>query len=79
MHSIVMSMLFRSGSMYDRLFNVISPTYEHGKNLGIYVFFYKLIVSLLEKVIGRKDKKYSLIAGALAGRVIFGDKSPVNH
>lgn len=47
MHSIVMSLLFKSGSMYDKLNNVIFPTYEHGKNLGLYVLFYKAILNIL--------------------------------
>ncbi|KAL4478309.1 hypothetical protein ABPG72_009545 [Tetrahymena utriculariae] len=80
MHSIVMSLLFKSGSVYDKIVNVVQPTYEHGKNLGMYVFLYKAIVNFLEFVRrGKKDKIHSLVAGAIIGRYVFGEKTPVNH
>lgn len=80
MHSLVMSLLFRTGSNYEKILNVIEPTYEHGKNLGMYVLLYKAVVNLLEYMRGGvKDKLHSLFAGAVVGRFVFGEKTAVNQ
>jgi len=52
--------------------------FEHGKNLGLFVFGYKTIYKILDKLWGKKPINH-LIAGFIFGGYIFGNKSSVNQ
>jgi peroxisomal membrane protein 4 len=72
-------MLFKEGTLSEKMTGIFQLTYEHARNLGLYVFIYKSIVCLLNKIRRRKSKLHNFLAGCIAGYVIFGrKKSSVN-
>lgn len=78
-HALVMTLLFRGGSFQDKIHSVVKLTYEHAKNLGLYVFLYKSIVYLLTKLRGKSSKYHAFVGGVIAGYIIFGKKTNVNY
>lgn len=79
MHSIIMSILFKKGTPKELLTNICELTFEHAKNLGLFAFFYKLLVCLLNNLRGKGSKYHSFIAGSLVGYVVFRKKTSVNY
>jgi hypothetical protein len=52
---------------------------EHGGRLGLYSFLYKLIVCGINRLTGKNCKYHHLLAGMLAGFIVFSNiKSVVN-
>jgi peroxisomal membrane protein 4 len=49
-HAIVMTLLFKKGTLMTKLKNIISLTFEHARNLGLYVFMYKSLVCILNRL-----------------------------
>lgn len=79
MHSIVMTLLFKSGSLKSKILNIWLMTYEHAKNLGLYVFIYKAVVYMLKKLQGQPKKFHSFIGGCVGGFLIFRQKTNINY
>lgn len=77
-HALVMSILFKRGSLKHRAISIAKLTWEHARNLGVYVFFYKLLVCFLQRVRHKQSKFHSLIAGFVVGGLVFKDKTAVN-
>ena len=42
-HSLVMQVLFGKGSLISKLKTSIELSWQHGRNLGVFVFIYKLV------------------------------------
>jgi len=78
-HALVMTFLFRKGPIGDKLKNICELTFEHAKNLGLYVFLYKAIVYILTKLRGKPSKIHAFIGGVIAGYIIFRKKTSVNY
>ena len=79
-HALVMTMLFRKGSLKDKIKLIIQLTYEHAKNLGLYVFLYKSTVCLLTKMRAKKCKSNNFLSGLLCGYIVFGrNQTAVNQ
>lgn len=49
-HALVMTLLFKQGSMRSKLRIILKLTYEHARNLGAYVFLYKTLVCILTRL-----------------------------
>lgn len=80
MHSLVMAILFRTGNPKKIFIEIITNTYHHAKSLGLYVFFYKSLVCILNKIRKKRSKTHSLISGFLIGFLIFGlNKNSINY
>jgi len=79
MHGIVMMILFRKGTWREAFKGVLENTWEHARNLGLYVFLYKSFVRILNKIRGKKSKYHSLLAGLVVGYFIFGNKTNINY
>ena len=80
MHSLVMAILYRTGSTKSIILEVITNTYRHAKSLGLYVFFYKSLVCILNKIRKKRSKTHSLISGFVIGFCIFGlNKNSINY
>jgi len=77
-HALVMTFLFRSGSLRDKLALIVKLTRQHAVNLGCYAALYKLIL-YLESKLHKETSSDSLIAGLIGGYLIFGDGSPVSQ
>lgn len=78
MHALVMTILFKKGSLKSKVKYIAQLTFEHARNLGKYVFLYKSLCCLLNRIRGKQSPVHSLIAGAACGGLIFGEKSSVN-
>lgn len=78
MHALVMTILFKKGSLRSKITHIAQLTVEHARNLGGYVVSYKTLVCLMNRLRGVQSPVHSLIAGALCGGLIFGEKSGVN-
>ncbi|KAM3133184.1 hypothetical protein pb186bvf_014760 [Paramecium bursaria] len=79
-HALVMTLLFRPGPLRQKIFQIIKLTYEHARNLGLFVFTYKSLVCMQNRLRGQQSKLHNLIAGAIGGYLLFGrNKSAVNQ
>ena len=79
LHSLIMAILFKKGTFKELLTNICELTFEHAKNLGLFVFFYKVMVCFLNALRGKGSKYHSLIAGSSVGYVVFRKKTTVNN
>lgn len=50
----------------------------HARNVGLYVFEYKLMRDIMEKLQGQRTKSQVFLAAFIAGRVVYGDNNVVN-
>jgi peroxisomal membrane protein 4 len=77
-HALVMTFLFRSGSFTDKMSDVCKATYQHSRNLALYVSLYKLVTCLMRHLRGVESPLNSLVGGAIGGAIMFGSNTPVN-
>lgn len=73
-HTLIMSFLFRKDSAFKIVNFSIRQGVRHAKLLGLYVFFYKLLVCLLRKIHKKKRNWHNFIAGFVMGAIFFGLK-----
>ncbi|KAK9237567.1 Tim17/Tim22/Tim23/Pmp24 family-domain-containing protein [Lipomyces kononenkoae] len=80
-HALVMTFLFRNGSVKDKIQLVIKATREHARNLATFVFIYKSTLFVLKTTNGKEQDIDTFIAGLLGGYFVFGrgGKSSVNQ
>ena len=74
-----MAALFNKGNIKAKIKSILELTYEHAKNLGIYVFLYKSGLHILKKLYGRKANWHSFVSGFIMGYIVFGKKTNVNY
>jgi len=77
-HAFVMTFLFYPGSIREKLTYILQATYEHSRNLGMFVALYKTFVCILRHMRQKESGLNSLLAGAVGGWFMFGEESPVN-
>lgn len=58
--------------------SIFRNAWEHGKKLGTFVFFYKLVCLVLQQATGYRPFN-SFIAGFLVGGLVFGRKTAINY
>ncbi|KAJ0392269.1 hypothetical protein P43SY_005490 [Pythium insidiosum] len=92
-HAFVMIFLFQQGSMRQKLRGVVKLTYEHTKNLAIFVGIYKTVLAVLRKnkqivdgaeavttAVGKPAEHWhAAVAGAVGGYLVWGRYSGVNY
>ncbi|EGR27419.1 hypothetical protein IMG5_196010 [Ichthyophthirius multifiliis] len=78
-HAIVMTLLFKKGTIMHRIKHILQLTYEHAKNLGLYVFLYKSLVCILNRIRQKQSKFHNFISGFICGSYIFGEKTSINQ
>lgn len=78
-HCIIMAFLFKKGTFKEVLTSICEMTFEHAKNLGLFVFLYKSMVCLLNNLRGSSSKYHSFISGSAVGYVVFRKKTSVNN
>ena len=76
-HALVIALLFRSGSLVDKLKYIVQLSFEHASRLGCYVAGFKALQCVLARVEGKRRPVHALVAGLLAGFVFFGKKTPI--
>ena len=76
-HSLIMTVLFKEVNKHN-LKQILKMTLEHARNLGKFVFLYKLTVILLERIY-KKTSLNNFLAGMLCGYIVWREKTPVNY
>ncbi|KAG7253156.1 hypothetical protein CRUP_003099, partial [Coryphaenoides rupestris] len=77
-HALVMTFLFRSGSLKDKLKAIARATYTHSRNLACFVFTYKGLKVLQEKLQGKSLQSHSFLAACIGGWLVFGENNNIN-
>uniref|UniRef100_A0A8D0CMI3 Peroxisomal membrane protein 4 n=1 Tax=Sander lucioperca TaxID=283035 RepID=A0A8D0CMI3_SANLU len=77
-HALVMTFLFRSGSLKDKLKAILKATYTHSRNLACFVFTYKGLQTLQERCQGKSLQSHSFLAACVGGWLVFGDNNNIN-
>ena len=77
-HSLVMTILFKSDTLSNKITNILTLTYEHSKNLGLYVFIYKSVCCILRKILKENYKIIPFIAGLIGSSIMWANNTPVN-
>ncbi|OWZ21165.1 Cell division protein kinase [Phytophthora megakarya] len=90
-HAMVMIFLFQKGSIRQKLRGVVRLTFEHSKNLALFVGVYKAVLALLrvhqhealkQHVVADVGKPgahwHAAVAGGIGGYLVWGRYSGVN-
>ncbi|XP_068598993.1 peroxisomal membrane protein 4 [Brachionichthys hirsutus] len=77
-HALVMTFLFRSGSLKNKLNAILKATYTHSRNLACFVFTYKGLQALQERLQGKSLQSHSFLAACVGGWLVFGDNNNIN-
>ena len=78
-HALVMTLLFRSGTLTEKANDIISATYTHARTLGLYAATYKLATCILRHVTRQPNSPFiPLIGGMVGGGLLFGRNTPIN-
>ena len=77
-HAIVMAILFQTGTPLDKLKSAIRLAWQHGKNLGSFVFIYKLVQCALQQAFKRTHPIFSFIAGIVGSFFVWRERNSVN-
>ncbi|KAM7193730.1 peroxisomal membrane protein 4 [Rhypophila sp. PSN 637] len=77
-HALVMIMLFRSGTIREKLWLIFRATKTHARNLAKFATIYKATCMLLKNygsTPGKEGPYDSFMAGLLGGYIVFGQRS----
>ncbi|XP_030231055.1 peroxisomal membrane protein 4 [Gadus morhua] len=77
-HALVMTFLFRNGSLNDKMRAIAKATYTHSRNLACFVFTYKGLQALQEKLQGKSLQSHSFLAACVGGWLVFGENNNIN-
>ncbi|KUF92019.1 Serine/threonine-protein kinase AtPK2/AtPK19 [Phytophthora nicotianae] len=90
-HALVMIFLFQKGSIRQKLRGIVRLTFEHSKNLALFVGVYKAVLAVLrahqEHALGRHVSTgvgkpgahwHAAVAGGIGGYLVWGRYSSVN-
>lgn len=59
--------------------HVLKMTYQHSRNLAMFVPIYKSVLYLLSRLKGKENSIDSFLAGLIGGYLVFGEDSTVNN
>lgn len=79
MHSLVMTILFKKGTLKEKLTNILELTVDHGKTLGFFAFCFKSMMCILNRIKKIPNNLRILISGGTFGYFVFGNKTNVNY
>ncbi|XP_051985855.1 peroxisomal membrane protein 4 [Xyrauchen texanus] len=77
-HALVMTFLFRSGSLREKLKAIAQATYTHSRNLACFVFTYKGLQAIQKHVQGKPLQAHSFLAACFGGWLVFGENNNIN-
>ncbi|XP_051753522.1 peroxisomal membrane protein 4 isoform X2 [Ctenopharyngodon idella] len=77
-HALVMTFLFRSGSLREKFRAIAQATYTHSRNLACFVFTYKGLQALQQHLQGKQLQSHSFLAACLGGWLVFGENNNIN-
>lgn len=75
---VFFSLLRLDDSLKDKLKAIAQATYTHSRNLAYFVFTYKGLQALQERVQGKSLQSQSFLAACLGGWLVFGDNNHIN-
>lgn len=78
-HSIVMQVLFGTGDTVAKLKKAFWLSWQHGRNLGLFVLLYKLVQCALTNVSGKRRNAYAFIAGIVGATIVWRERNAVNQ
>ena len=76
LHVIFFSSLYPS--LKDKLKAIAKATYTHSRNLAYFVFTYKGLQALQEKLQGKSLQSHSFLAACVGGWLVFGENNNIN-
>ena len=74
-----MQILFGTGDTVAKLKKAVWLSWQHGRNLGLFVFIYKLILGGLTYLTGKKRNFYAFIAGVIGASVVWRERNVINQ
>ncbi|XP_018872654.1 peroxisomal membrane protein 4 isoform X1 [Gorilla gorilla gorilla] len=77
-HALVMTFLFRNGSLQEKLWAILQATYIHSWNLARFVFTYKGLRALQSYIQGKTYPAHAFLAAFLGGILVFGENNNIN-
>ncbi|RKP08428.1 peroxisomal membrane protein 4-like protein [Thamnocephalis sphaerospora] len=78
-HALVMTFLFRDGSIKEKMEIVLKATKTHARNLAFFVTIYKTLMLVQRKLCdGKELSAHSFLAGLVGGYFVFGKNTSVN-
>ena len=77
-HSLVMAILFSKEPYLKRIQRIFLNAYEHGRRLGLYVFLYKSIVCILNRLRGVHTPVNNFVAGCAASFVVWREETNIS-
>ncbi|CAH1785331.1 unnamed protein product [Owenia fusiformis] len=78
-HAVVMTFLFKTGSLSDKLRSIFEATWTHSRNLASFVFLYKTMTSILTWLEEKPEQYHSFFAAFIGGYYVFGNYNKVNE
>jgi peroxisomal membrane protein 4 len=79
-HALVMTLLFRAGTLQEKLRSVLHLTVTHARNLGLFVLTFKLLRRLLIALgLPATSVLTNFAPGFLSGQLIFSTNTPVSQ
>ncbi|XP_074868341.1 peroxisomal membrane protein 4 isoform X2 [Carettochelys insculpta] len=77
-HALVMTFLFKSGSLREKLKAIAQATYTHSRNLACFVCTYKGLMALQSRLHGKNFQLHSFMAACVGGWLVFGENNHIN-
>ncbi|XP_015678706.1 peroxisomal membrane protein 4 [Protobothrops mucrosquamatus] len=77
-HALVMTFLFKSGSLKEKLKAILQATYLHSRTLACFVFTYKGLMAMQSRIQGTKVPFQSFLAAFIGGWLLFGENNNIN-
>ncbi|KAG2204640.1 hypothetical protein INT46_006739 [Mucor plumbeus] len=79
-HALVMTILFKTGSLESKVKGIFRATKQHAQNLGIFATIYKTLMIVQKKINGGKEASiHPFIAGVIGGYYVFGENNSINQ
>ncbi|KAI8926750.1 Tim17/Tim22/Tim23/Pmp24 family-domain-containing protein [Entophlyctis helioformis] len=78
-HALVMTFLFRRTDLKSMAKSILKLTYQHSRNLAVFVTIYKSLLLIQRKIKGFEHNADSFIAGIIGGYIVFGKNTAVNN
>ncbi|PVU90401.1 hypothetical protein BB561_004901 [Smittium simulii] len=81
-HALVMTFLFKRGSLQSKLRAILLATKDHALKLALFATIYKTLVIVQRRLFNLKRENMALavfIAGFIGGGVVFRDSTSINQ
>ncbi|KAI8370009.1 peroxisomal membrane protein 4-like protein [Blakeslea trispora] len=79
-HALVMTVLFKTDSLENKVKGILMATKQHAQNLGLFATIYKTLMIVQKKLNGDKEASvHPFIAGVIGGYYVFGENNSINQ